>query len=274
MKTYSIILIAGILLLGSCVSNKKFHNEQSRVKNLKTDSIGTHSKLADCNAKLSDLEKEQRELQKAMTSLSSNSEATLANSKLTIAEQESLIKTSSMTIAEQAKRLKDLQSLIQSQRDIVNKLKQTVADALVNFKPDELRVYIKDGKLYVSLQEKLLFKSGSAVVDPKGREALKSLATVLNATPDISVVIEGHTDNVPIKGRYEDNWSLSTERATSIVRILTNDYKVNAQSIVATGRSEFYPIADNTSVEGKAKNRRTEIILSPNLSELFKLINQ
>lgn len=274
MKNYSILLAVGILLLGSCVSNKKFHSEQKRVKNLQTDSVGTHSKLADCITKTAGLEKDQAELQKALTSLSSNSQNAIANSKLTIAEQQSMLKSSNLTILEQAKRLNEMQSLIQSQKDIVNKLKKSVADALVNFKPDELSVYIKDGKLYVSLQEKLLFKSGSAVVDPKGKEALKSLATVLNATPDISVVIEGHTDNVPIKGKYEDNWSLSTERATSIVRILTGDYKVNSQSIVATGRSEFYPVADNTSTEGKAKNRRTEIILSPNLSELFKLINQ
>ncbi len=97
---------------------------------------------------------------------------------------------------------------------------------------------------------------------------------MLNSTQDISVVIEGHTDNVPMKGKYGDNWSLSTERATSIVRILIKDYQVNSQTIIASGRSEFYPIADNTTAEGKAKNRRTEIILSPNLTELFKLINQ
>ena len=145
---------------------------------------------------------------------------------------------------------------------------------LVNFKPDELTVSIKDGKIYVSLQEKLLFKSGSAVVDPKGKEALKSLATVLNGTKDINVNIEGHTDNVPIKGKFQDNWSLSTERATSIIRILTNEYNVDAKNIIATGRSEYYPVADNLTPEGKAKNRRTEIILSPNLAELFKLINQ
>ena len=103
---------------------------------------------------------------------------------------------------------------------------------------------------------------------------MKSLAIVLNETKDISVVIEGHTDNVPVSGKFADNWSLSTERATSIVRILTKDYKVDARNVVATGRSEFYPVADNTTAEGKAKNRRTEIILSPNLTELFSLINQ
>ena len=260
MKKYSFILVSSMLVFSACVSKKTFVSEQKKVKNLQTDSIGTHSNLNDCNTKVAVLEKDKVEIQKAMSTLSSNSQTTIENSK--------------MTIADQAKRLKDLQTLIQSQKDIVNKLKKTVADALINFKPDELSVSIKDGKLYVSLQEKLLFKSGSAEVDPKGKEALKSLATVLNETQDISVVIEGHTDNVPFKGKYEDNWSLSTERATSIVRILTKDYKVDARNIIATGRGEFYPVADNTTTEGKAKNRRTEIILSPNLSELFKLINQ
>lgn len=260
MKKHALLLLSTMLILSSCVSKRKYLSEQQRVRNLQSDSIGTHSNLNDCNSKVTKLEKEKTGIQKEMSNLSSSSQATIESSK--------------MTIAEQAKRLKDLQTLIQSQKDIVNKLKKVVADALINFKPDELSVYIKDGKLYVSLQEKLLFKSGSAVVDPKGKEALQSLATVLNVTSDISVVIEGHTDNVPIKGKYEDNWSLSTERATSIVRILTNDYKVDAHNIIATGRSEFYPVADNATTEGKAKNRRTEIILSPNLSELFKLINQ
>ena len=267
MKKYSFIILSFILVASSCVSKKSFVSEQKRVKHLQTDSIAAYSNLKNCNsslsssnAKVADLEKEKEGIQKSFSNLSSSSQTTIENSKLTIADQ--------------AKRLKDLQTLIQSQKDIVNKLKKSVADALINFKPDELSVSIKDGKLYVSLQEKLLFKSGSAVVDPKGKEALASLASVLNVTPDISVVIEGHTDNVPMKGKYVDNWSLSTERATSIVRILTGDYKVDAHNVVATGRSEFYPIADNSTTEGKAKNRRTEIILSPNLSELFKLINQ
>jgi chemotaxis protein MotB len=260
MKKFTIVLLSIILVLSSCVPKKKLLSEQKRVRNLQTDSINVHSSLKDCNIKVTGLEKEKSEIQKAMLSQSFDAQATIENSK--------------MTIADQAKRLKDLQTLIQSQKDILNKLKKTIADALINFKPDELSVSIKDGKLYVSLQEKLLFKSGSAVVDPKGKVALQSLALILIVTPDISVVIEGHTDNVPIQGKYIDNWSLSTERATSIVRILTNDYKVDARNVIASGRSEFYPVADNATTEGKAKNRRTEIILSPNLSELFKLINQ
>lgn len=274
MKKLALLAVSLTLVFSSCVSKKVLLSEQKRVKNLQTDSIGTHANLNNCILIVADLEKEKVEIEKAMSTLSSKSKTTIENSKSTIAEQESTIKNSKTTIMEQAKRLKDLQILIQSQKDIVNKLKKNVADALVNFKPDELSVSIKDGKLYVSLQEKLLFKSGSAVVDPKGKEALKSLAAVLNTTKDIIVSIDGHTDNVPMKGKYVDNWSLSTERATSIVRILTTEYSVDARNVIATGRSEFYPIADNTTADGKAQNRRTEIILSPNLSELFKLINQ
>jgi chemotaxis protein MotB len=252
--------LAVSLLISSCVGKKKFLCEQKRVENLQGDSTSTHALLNNCNTKVAGLESENQTMQKDMQSLSTNSKTSLANSQ--------------MTIADQAKRLRDLQALIQLQKDAVNKLKKTVADALVNFKPDELTVSVKDGKLYVSLQEKLLFKSGSAEVDPKGKDALKTLADVLKQTPDINVMIEGHTDNVPMHGKFQDNWALSVARSTAIVRILTNDYQVDSHTIIASGRAEYYPVEDNTTPEGKARNRRTEIILSPNLNELFKLINQ
>jgi chemotaxis protein MotB len=260
MKNLILIPLSCAILISSCVSKKKFHKEQHKVSVLQTDSAGTHASLNDCNTKVANLENEKANVQKSLSDLSNSSQATIENSK--------------MTIADQAKRLKDLQTLIQSQKDILNKLKKTMADALINFKPDELTVELKDGRLYVSLQEKLLFKSGSASVDPKGKEALQTLASVLNTTQDISVMIEGHTDNVPISGKYEDNWALSTARSTAIVRILTNDYKVDPRTVIAAGRAEFFPVADNATVDGKARNRRIEIILSPNLKELFKLLNQ
>jgi len=260
MKKYSIILLSSILTFSACVSKKKYRSEQTKVKQLQTDSIGTHTSLNDCNIKVADLEKAKAEVQKSLQNLSATSQSSMALSK--------------MTIADQAKRLKDLQTLIQSQKDILTNLKKTVSDALIGFKPDELSVDLKDGRLYVSLQEKLLFKSGSAVVDPKGKEALLTLAGVLFTTQDIGIMIEGHTDNVPVSGKYEDNWALSTARSTAIVRILTKDYKVDPKLITAAGRAEFYPIEGNSTTEGKARNRRTEIILSPNLTELFKLLAQ
>jgi chemotaxis protein MotB len=260
MKTTHIALCALLFFAASCVPKRKLISEQNRVKGLQKDSIDLQNNLDVCYTKFNSLQKTLDSLNKDYEDLSSSSQSKLANSE--------------MTIAEQKKRLNDLQNLIQSQREVLNKLRKTVADALVNFKPDELSVEIKDGKLYVSLQEKLLFKSGSAAVDPKGKQALQTLATVLNSTPDISVMIEGHTDTVPIRGKFEDNWALSVARATSIVRILTTEYNVDAKRVIASGRGEFFPVDDNTTSDGRARNRRTEIVLSPNLNELFRLLEQ
>ena len=255
------VLITVILTLSSCVTKGKFYASEGRAHALRMDSAATHRTLAECNSTVKELEDQRSALQNA----NANAQSDLKD----------LSSKSKMTIADQAKRLKSLQDLIQAQKDVMNKLKKNIGDALVNFKADELSVYIKDGKVYVSLQEKLLFKSGSAVVDPKGKEALGTLAKVLNTTPDINVMIEGHTDTVPIKQeKFQDNWALSTARATSIVRILTKEYMVDAHNIVASGRGEFYPIRTNETPEGRASNRRTEIIISPNLTELFKLLDQ
>ena len=192
--------------------------------------------------------------------------------------QKNLIMRSSeskMTIAEQARRLNSLQNIIDSQAEITNRLKTSIANALMNYKADELSVYLKDGNVHVSLAEKLLFKSGSDVVDPKGKQALKSLAEVLNSSGDFTVAIEGHTDDVPIKTKtFGDNWDLSTARATSIVRILTKDYGFDSERITASGKSQFHPLSTNATAEGRAGNRRTEIILSPDLQEIYKLLYQ
>ncbi len=274
MKKITYILLS-LVIITSCVSKRKLTREkmreETRVNALRSDSTNTHNKLADCYVTTNTLQNEnssmKADLQNLNTSID-NSEKTIANSNQTIAK-------SKMTIADQAKRLNMLEGLIQSQRDVMNKLKGTISDALVNFKPDELTVNIKDGKLYVSLEEKLLFKSGSAVVGPEGITALQTLATVLNSNPDINITIEGHTDNVPIHGsKFEDNWALSVARATAIVRILTVNYGVDAKRVIASGRSQFYPVADNATTDGKALNRRTEIILTPDLTSLFKLLNQ
>lgn len=176
-------------------------------------------------------------------------------------------------VVEQQKRLQQLQGLIDAQRKNTEALRQKIADALVNFNTNELSISMKNGKVYVSMQESLLFPSGSAVVNQKGKDALAKLAGVLNTNPDINVEVEGHTDNKPIKtSLYPDNWALSVGRATSIARILINDYQVPAARITASGRGEFDPIADNASDAGRAQNRRTEIILEPKLDELMLLI--
>ena len=234
---------------------------EDRVNKLQKDNDKAQSQLNDCNAKVKALNDDKANLQ--------NEYASVQN------DLKDLTSQSKMTIADQAKRLKSLQDIIQNEKDVMTKLKNSITDALLNYKTDELNIYIKDGKVYVSLEEKLLFKSGSDVVDIKGKEALKSLAKVLNGTSDITVLVEGHTDNVPIKTKlFEDNWDLSTARATSIVRILTKDYGFNSDRITASGRGQFHPVKSNDTAEGCASNRRTEIILSPDLKEIYQLLLQ
>jgi chemotaxis protein MotB len=145
---------------------------------------------------------------------------------------------------------------------------------LVGFNASDLSITQKNGKVYVSLSENLLFPSGSAVVNLKGKEALGKLAEVLNSNPDISVNIEGHTDSIPIRVKYQDNWALSTARSTAIVRILVSDYKVDPVRVIASAHSLYDPVDTNSTPEGRARNRRTEIILSPKLDELYKLLEQ
>lgn len=171
------------------------------------------------------------------------------------------------------RRLAELQAIINKQDSLLNALNDIVKKALLAFNSDEISVEMKNGKVYVSLSDKLLFKSGSAMVEEKGVEAIRTLGDVLNKNPDIDVLIEGHTDNIPIKSaKYPDNWALSADRALSIVRLLSENYSVNPKRLEAAGRGEFYPKASNETAEGRAKNRRTEIILTPKLDELYKMI--
>ncbi len=261
IKSIALLAIAASLIFGSCVSNKKFMASEAKAEKYRQEQVGTQTQLDACNANVMKTNAEKTSLEKENALILNDLKALSAESK--------------MTIAEQAMRLRNLQNIIQSQRDVMYKLKNTIADALIKYKADELSVYIKDGNVYVSLQEKLLFKSGSDVVDPKGKEALKSLAQVLNSTKDISVMIEGHTDNVPIKTKiFKDNWDLSTARATSIVRLMTVDYGFDANRITASGKGPFHPVQTNETTEGRAGNRRTEVILSPDLNELYKLLYQ
>jgi len=166
-----------------------------------------------------------------------------------------------------------LKKIIARQDSITNRLTGILRNALLGFKSDELSVEIKDGKVYVSMSDKLLFNSGSASIESKGLEAIKVLADVLNKNSDIDILVEGHTDNIPIKTvLYKDNWDLSVARAISIVRILTDEYKITPTRLTASGKGEYAPRASNSTPDGRAKNRRTEIILSPKLDEIMKLL--
>ncbi|WP_375415924.1 OmpA family protein [uncultured Hymenobacter sp.] len=172
-------------------------------------------------------------------------------------------------------RLTELTQALAEKDQAVNDLKARVSKALLSFNSNDLQVRLKDGKVYVSLSEQLLFKSGSTKVDPKGQEALKKLAAVLQEQKDVNVVVEGHTDNVPIArgtAGLTDNWDLSALRATEIARLLTGSGVAPAR-VTASGRSQYVPVAANDSPQAKAQNRRTEIILTPKLDELFQILD-
>jgi chemotaxis protein MotB len=176
-------------------------------------------------------------------------------------------------LVQREQKLSELQSLLNRKDSATAALKAKIQQALLGFEKSDLTVEQKNGKVYVSLAEKLLFPSGSTEVNPKGKSALQKLAEVLKKNPDIGITVEGHTDNVPLAGTgsMKDNWDLSVLRATSIIRILT-EAGVDPKQITGSGRGEYFPVAPNSSVEGKAKNRRTEIILTPNYEELAKIL--
>jgi chemotaxis protein MotB len=174
-------------------------------------------------------------------------------------------------------RMAELEKVLDTQKKIVEDLKMKVSEALMGFENKGLTVTNRDGKVYLSLDEKLLFKSASWDIDANGQNALKKLAAVLERNPGIQITIEGHTDNVPYRpgsGNLSDNWDLSVKRATTVVRTLLEGSKINPSRLTASGRGEFVPVETGDTPEARQKNRRTEIILTPDLTELYNLINQ
>lgn len=179
-------------------------------------------------------------------------------------------------LAARSNRINELESLIAAKDAKMNALKTAVSNALTNFEGKGLTVEQRDGKVYVSMENKLLFNSGSWAVNSEGKKAVQQLGQVLAQNPDIAVLIEGHTDNVPYggAGQLTDNWDLSTKRATSIVQILRENRNIDPQNLTAAGRGEFAPVTSNETSEGKAKNRRIEVILTPKLDEINQLLKE
>jgi chemotaxis protein MotB len=240
-----VIMAACMLFLASCVSSKKYKEEVSNREKL---------------------QKQNTQLQADMNRLEEENRKAAATTSQQLMDRE-------RALNDEAARLKEMSGLIEAQRDAIRNLKQEVCSALKCFTPDELSVEVKDGKLYVSLSDKLLFPSGSDVVNVRGKEAIQMLATVL-ANSDLEIMIEGHTDKVPINtSRNKDNWDLSVHRATSVTRLMT-DNGIPSERIIASGRGQFHPVAENVTSDGRQSNRRTEIVLAPKLDKLWKLTEQ
>ncbi|HVF96105.1 MAG TPA: flagellar motor protein MotB [Flavisolibacter sp.] len=247
----------------SCVPQKKYKEALSREQSLLAQSTQQGDEIVRLKGQIEGLQKDNARLigqiDEALQKYSQVSGQANLTQKQLEAEQQ---------------RLLDLRKLLQQQGEAVENLRKKMADALTGFSSNELTVFTKNGRVYVSLQESLLFPSGSAVVNEKGKAALGTLAQALNNSPDINVVVEGHTDSIPIKKAFEDNWALSTARASSIVRLLTNTYAMDPTRVTASGRSYFEPVDTNSTPEGRQRNRRTEIILAPKLDQILQLLEQ
>ncbi|MBB12582.1 MAG: cell envelope biogenesis protein OmpA [Flavobacteriaceae bacterium] len=282
--------------LSSCVSSRIFNNLESRYAQLK-DNYNRQSKTIELQReKIKYLDEKYKakeetlsftqdslraknqtldKLHASLELLKENSESAL---KARIADNEELmekIADRENELADRIARVEELERLIASQKQAMVDLKENLSDALLNYKDKGLTVEVRDSKVYISMENKLLFKSGSWTLELEGQRAISSLGDVLADNPDISILIEGHTDNIPYSGRgsLKGNWDLSTKRATSIVNSLLDNILILPQNLTAAGRGEYLPIATNSTIEGRAANRRIEVILSPKLDEISQIIN-
>ena len=221
------------------------------------------------------------ELEEQLKSLKAGSSEEIANlmdklqqTQADLQKREDILKTAQTELEQRSLRLKELETALQQKDDAVKQLRQKVMDALTGFNNKGLTINEKNGKVYVSLDEQLLFKTGQWEVDPKGQQALSNLAEVLGQNADINVMVEGHTDNVPMRGTgmVKDNWDLSVMRATAVTRILLKNKSIDPKRITSAGRGEFFPIDAADTPEARQKNRRTEIILTPRLDEIFRIL--
>lgn len=268
VNLFYILFFLIIILLSGCVSKKKYKQLNARYSSLDSSFNQLTGKYNDLTGKYTDLNRNKEQIEKM-----SKEELQKLNEQLQ--GKLAALEQTNKDLEASNRKVNELQAAIQKQKDAQQELLNKINKALLGFNSSDLTAELrKDGKVYISLSEKLLFQSGKHDVDPKGKNALEKLAGVLSQQPDIDIVVEGHTDSIPLKkGSYlKDNIDLSVMRATSIVRLLSEDFKVNPKQLYASGRGEHFPIASNSTPEGRASNRRTEIILSPKIQELVKLL--
>jgi len=198
----------------------------------------------------------------------------LATLQQHLSSSSSEVKKLASNLAEREQRLKEVEDILRKREEASNLLKDKLQQALLGFQENGLSVDMRDGKVYVRLTDKLLFPSGSIVIDDRGKQVLTELAKVLNTQPEINIAVEGHTDNQKVRslGQIKDNWDLSVLRSTSVVRFLTEQEGVDARRLIASGKGEFTPVDTTDTPEARSANRRIEIVLSPKLDELYEMI--
>ena len=270
MKKFVLILLGG-LALTSCVSNKKFRALQDQLKS-------TEDLLNTATVKLNSCLKDRELLQSNNELLRKNNEGLLTNlGNMTMLTQKGAdnLERSLESIKEKDLTIKNLRDAV-TRRDSINlALVQSLKGVLGNLDDEDITVQVDKGVVYVSISDKMLFSSGSYNVTPRAREVLGKVAKVVNNKPDFEFMVEGHTDNVPIKNTcIKNNWDLSVLRATAVVNILQNDFGVSPSRMTAAGRGEYVPVTSNSTAEGRAVNRRTRIVVLPKLDQFYNMIEQ
>ncbi|QJD98329.1 OmpA family protein [Mucilaginibacter robiniae] len=258
----------------SCVvlSPKKYKTLVAQRDSLQSRTNNLEAELARLQSDTARLHREMTELQRNYNTLNGSYNALNSENK---ANSSRLTKLSG-DLQQREARLQEVEDILRKRDAATNALKDKLQKALLGFQQSGLSVDIRNGKVYVSLTDKLLFPSGSIVIDEHGKEALKQLAAVLNKESDINLSVEGHTDNQRVVnlGQIKDNWDLSVLRATSVTRYLTEVEKIDPQRITATGKGQYQPIDPASTPEARARNRRIEIVLTPKLDELYNLITK
>ena len=278
---YLLLAVLTCIVFHSCVvmSPKKYKALVAERDSLATRTTSLEAERASLQADTMRMHREIAELRGSVNTLNTNYSKLNDNyNKLNDSYNSSSTKVTQLStdLQKREARLQEVEAILRKRDEATNALRNKLNDALLGFQQSGLSVDIRNGKVYVSLTDKLLFPSGSIVIDAKGKMALEQLAIVLNKEPDINIAVEGHTDDKKVGnlGQIKDNWDLSVLRATSVTRFLTEVEKVDPHRLTATGKGQFQPIDQGTAPEALAKNRRIEIVLSPKLDELYNLIKQ
>jgi len=264
------------VLLSSCVSQKKFSELEAKQKETEDLLNSATVKLNSCLEEKASSTSQLKVLKDQVSNLKNQNSALLNNvgnlATLSTKEAENLEK-SLESIKEKDMQIKTMQDALTKKDSVTLALVTSLKGALGNLADEDIEINVEKGVVYVSISDKLLFKSGSYSVSARAREVLGKVAKVVNDKPDIEFLVEGHTDNVPIKNKVlVDNWDLSVKRATSVVRVLQKDFKVDPKRMTAAGRSYYVPVANNDTSANKAKNRRTRIVVLPKLDQFYNMI--
>ena len=279
MKRIITLSVVSAVLLSSCVSQKKFAE-------LQADYDSTKSQLTDANAKVLECQVEKDKIAGQIASLEAQNKLLSQNHENNIRQIESLSRLSESAssnikdivaqLSEKDKYINGIRGAM-SRKDSINlalavNLKSALADGIQD---EDIIVDVEKTVVYITISDKLLFKSGSSTITAKAKGLLAKVAAVIKEKPDMEVMVEGYTDNVPIKtAKTQDNWDLSTQRATSVIRILQNDFSIDPKRLIASGRSEYSPIATNDTAEGRSRNRRTRFVILPKLDQFFDILEQ